>query len=50
MVVFEGGLKRGSNPKDTYYDEVDLTPYLKKGDNNTSDFPNQAFVLMPTRV
>ncbi len=36
MVVFEGGLKRGPNPKDTYYDEVDLTPYLKKGNNNVS--------------
>lgn len=33
MVVFEGGLKRGPNPKDTYYDEVDLKPYLKKGNN-----------------
>ena len=33
MVVFEGGLKRGPNPKDSYYDVVDLTPYLKKGNN-----------------
>jgi hypothetical protein len=32
-VVFEGGLKRGPNPQDTYYDEVDLAPWLKKGDN-----------------
>lgn len=33
LVVFEGGLKRGPNPMDTYYDEVDLSRYLKKGTN-----------------
>lgn len=33
MVVFEGNLKRGPNPRDTYYDEVDIAPYLKKGEN-----------------
>ena len=33
LVVFEGQLKRGPNPQDTYYDEVDLTPALKKGEN-----------------
>lgn len=33
MVVFEGGLKRGPNPRDTYYDKVDIAPYLKSGDN-----------------
>lgn len=33
LVVFEGGLKRGPNPNDTYYDEIDLAPYLKKGTN-----------------
>lgn len=33
MIVFEGGLKRGPNPNDTYYDEIDIAPYLKKGDN-----------------
>ncbi len=33
MVVFEGGLKRGPNPKDSYYDEVDLAPHLKRGEN-----------------
>lgn len=32
-VVFEGGLKRGPNPNDTYYDMVDLAPYLRKGKN-----------------
>ena len=33
MVVFEGGLKRGPSPTDTYYDEVDIAPYMKKGSN-----------------
>jgi hypothetical protein len=33
MVVFEGGLKRGPNPTDTYYDEIDIAPFLKKGTN-----------------
>jgi hypothetical protein len=33
LVVFEGGLKRGPTPKDTYYDQVNLEPYLKKGEN-----------------
>lgn len=33
MVVFEGGLKRGPNRLDTYADEVDLSKYLKKGNN-----------------
>lgn len=31
--VFEGGLKRGPNRNDSYYDIVDLAPYLKKGKN-----------------
>ena len=31
MVVFEGQLKRGPNPSDSYFDEVDLAPYLKRG-------------------
>ena len=26
LVVFEGGLKRGPNPLDTYYDEVEIAP------------------------
>ncbi|MFZ4262544.1 alpha-L-rhamnosidase C-terminal domain-containing protein [Sphingobacterium sp. HJSM2_6] len=34
LIVFEGGLKRGPNPQDTYYDEVDLGPYLQKGENH----------------
>ncbi|SDS50539.1 F5/8 type C domain-containing protein [Streptomyces sp. TLI_053] len=33
LVVFEGGLKRGPNPNDTYYDTVDLAPYLVAGEN-----------------
>ncbi len=33
LVVFEGGLKRGPNPHDSYFDEVDLAPYLRKGGN-----------------
>lgn len=33
MVVFEGQLKRGPNPQDTYYDELDLAPYLSEGKN-----------------
>ena len=34
MVVFEGGLKRGPNPSDSYYDVVEIAPYLKKGQND----------------
>jgi len=33
MVIFEGQLKRGPNPEDTYYDEVNLAKHLKKGKN-----------------
>lgn len=33
-VVFEGGLKRGPSPEDTYYDEIDIARFLKKGDNS----------------
>jgi alpha-L-rhamnosidase len=33
MVVFEGQLKRGPNPLDTYYDEVEVGEYLKNGKN-----------------
>jgi hypothetical protein len=32
-VVAEGGLKRGPNPYDTYYDSIEIAPYLKKGKN-----------------
>jgi alpha-L-rhamnosidase len=33
MVVFEGQLKRGPTPNDTYYDVLDISRYLKKGNN-----------------
>ena len=33
LAVFEGGLKRGPNPRDTYYDELDLAPWLQPGKN-----------------
>lgn len=33
MVVFEGGLKRGPSPSSTYYDPVDIAPYLRSGTN-----------------
>ncbi|WP_170063995.1 alpha-L-rhamnosidase-related protein [Jejuia pallidilutea] len=33
MVVFEGGLKRGPTPDDTYYDKIDISAHLKKGKN-----------------
>ena len=33
LVVREGGLKRGPSPADTYYDRVDLAPYLQAGEN-----------------
>ncbi len=33
MVAFEGGLKRGPTPNDSYYDEIDIGGYLKQGSN-----------------
>lgn len=33
LVVFEGGLKRGPSPYDTYYDKVEIAPYLTAGEN-----------------
>ena len=33
LVVFEGQLKRGPTPEDTYFDRVELAPYLHKGEN-----------------
>lgn len=35
-VVLEGAVKRGPNPRDTYYDEIDIAPYLKSGHNVVS--------------
>ena len=34
LTVFEGSLKRGPNPTDSYYDVVDLAPHLQKGRND----------------
>jgi alpha-L-rhamnosidase len=34
LVVFEGGLKRGPTPQDTYFDEVEIGPELKRGNNS----------------
>jgi len=36
MIVYEGGLKRGPNPNDTYFDVVDVTGFLKKGKNTVA--------------
>ncbi|MFI1727414.1 discoidin domain-containing protein [Streptomyces sp. NPDC020489] len=36
LVVFEGGLKRGPNRMDTYFDEIDLAPYLSSGSNTVA--------------
>ena len=33
QVVFEGQLKRGPTPHDTYFDQVDLRPHLRSGKN-----------------
>lgn len=33
MVVFEGGVKRGPNQNDTYFDEIDIAPFLQSGTN-----------------
>lgn len=33
LAVFEGSVKRGPNPSDTYYDEVDISSFLKEGNN-----------------
>ncbi|MEG1729496.1 MAG: alpha-L-rhamnosidase C-terminal domain-containing protein [Bacteroidaceae bacterium] len=33
LVVFEGGLKRTASEHGTYYDCVDIAPYLREGDN-----------------
>jgi hypothetical protein len=33
LAVFEGELKRGPNPRDTYCDELDLAKYLVRGRN-----------------
>ncbi|MFT4541293.1 MAG: alpha-L-rhamnosidase [Planctomycetota bacterium] len=35
-VIYEGGLKRGPTPNDTYYDVVELAPHLHAGDNSVA--------------
>jgi alpha-L-rhamnosidase len=35
-VIFEGGLKRGPNPYDSYYDTVDISRFLRRGDNTVA--------------
>ena len=34
MVIYEGGLKRGPTPEDTYYDSLEVSGYLVKGNNS----------------
>ena len=34
MVIYEGGLKRGPTPEDTYYDSLEVSGYLVKGKNS----------------
>jgi len=36
MTLFEGQLKRGPTPEDTYYDTLNITPFLKKGENTVA--------------
>jgi len=36
LVIFEGGLKRGPKPNASYYDEIEIAPYLKEGSNTIS--------------
>ncbi len=33
LAVFEGQLKRGPTPNDSYYDEIDISKYLRIGEN-----------------
>ena len=33
-VVFEGSIKRGPDENSSYYDSIDIAPYLKKGENS----------------
>ena len=36
LIVFEGGLKRGPAPSATYFDEVEIAPWLKPGQNTVA--------------
>ncbi len=33
LIVFEGGLKRGPSPRDSYFDKLELAPFLRRGTN-----------------
>lgn len=33
LALFEGGLKRGPRPSETYFDQLDLSPFLSAGKN-----------------
>lgn len=33
LIVYEGQLKRGPDPRNTYYDELEIAPHLNKGKN-----------------
>lgn len=52
LAVLEGAVKRGPNPRDTYYDEVDIAPYLKSGHNVISSlvwyFGKEGFSYNPS--
>lgn len=52
LVVFEGGVKRGPNPRDTYFDSIDIAPYLRIGNNTISvllwHFGKQGFSHNPS--
>ena len=36
LAIFEGQLKRGPTPEDTYYDTLNISPFLKKGENTVA--------------
>ncbi len=36
LVIFEGQLKRGPTPSDTYFDKIDIAKHLKTGENQIS--------------
>jgi len=40
LIIRESGLLRGPNKNDTYYEEVDLKPHLKKGKNQIAILVN----------
>ena len=33
LAVYDGGLKRGPTPNGGYYDEIEIAPFLKRGEN-----------------